>query len=199
MANVDSAFGLRPVGHLMGLNWSASVREAYMDSGDANDYFIGDAVYLDGTQTDTTGIRQTVLAATVGSAGRIWGVITGFRPDPDNLDVAYGKGSTTRYPYVCIDPYVIYEIQCNGTLTYAHIGLNADLVNANSTGSTTTGLSGQELNITGINTTDTLQLHILGVSDRPDNTIGEHCVVDVLINTHMYLPYLVTEGGITGV
>jgi hypothetical protein len=176
MANVDQRFGLKPVDHLLGLNWSDKVMKCYIPSTDSTRaMFIGDAVDLAGS-ADATGRYPTVSVVTVGATYPIFGVIVGFDPDPDNLSLLYRADDTNRYCYVCVDPYVIYEIQgcSSAVIGAASVGLNGVLV-ATHSGDTATGLSGLELD-SGASTAPaaaaTYQLLILGAVPREDNDIS---------------------------
>lgn len=176
MANVDSRFGLKPVDHLLGLNWSERVLKCYIPSTDSTRaMFIGDAVDLAGS-ADASGQCPTVTPVTVGATYPIFGVIVGFDPDPTDLTLLYRPDDTARYCYVCIDPYVIYEIQgcSSAAIGAASVGLNGVLV-ATHAGDAATGLSGLELD-SGAGTAPaanaTYQLLILGAVPREDNDIS---------------------------
>ena len=52
-------------------------------------------------------------------------------------------------------------------------------------GNTTTGASGMELN-TADHKTATAQLRIMGLVQRPDNSVGVNAKLAVLINEHFY-------------
>jgi hypothetical protein len=115
------------------------------------------------------------------------GVVVGFLPDPTNLSLRHRTASTNRIALVLDDPEAIFEIQevSGGTaFTAAEVGLNANVIVGS--GSTTTGMSGMEINNSGENTTADLDLKILGLVKRPDNAFGEHAKWLVRINTHSY-------------
>ena len=198
MANVDSRFGLRPVDHLLGINWSSKVRKCYM-TGATGACYIGDPVVIAGS-SDATGVYPTVVPATLAATNLFSGVVVGFEPDPDDLSLLYRKDSTNRYALVCVDPYVIYEVQACTALVLANttVGLNAIMVQTHA-GDTATGLSGQEMD-SGVATAPaadaTYQLFILGLVPRPDNDISAvNAKWRVIIGLHSFL----TIGGILGV
>lgn len=189
MANVDSRFGLKPVGHLLGLNWSDKVMKCYIPSTDSTRaFFIGDAVDLAGS-ADATGRYPTVTVVTVGATYPIFGVIVGFEPDQDNLSLKHRLDDTSRYCYVCVDPYVIYEIQAcsSAVLAATTVGLNGVLV-ATHAGDAATGLSGLELDsgaATAPAANATYQLFVLGAAPRDDNDISAvNAKWNVLISLH---------------
>lgn len=191
MANVDYRFGLKPVDHLLGLNWSDKVQKCYIPSTDSTRaFFIGDAVDLAGS-ADASGQCPTVTVVAVGATHPIAGVIVGFEPNPDNLSLLYRADDTNRYCYVCFDPYVIYEIQgcSSAAIAAASVGLNGCLIDTHA-GDTATGLSGLELD-SGVSVAPaadaTYPLLILGAVPREDNDIS---VVNakwrVLISLHRF-------------
>lgn len=188
MANTDARVGLKPVGHLLGLDWSARLRKCYIPSTDSTRaMFIGDAVTLAGA-SDATGRYATVTPATVGATNVIYGVIAAFEPDPTDLTLMYRKDDTSRYCYVIFDPYVIYEIQGDSAAAVAStsVGLNSVLI-ATHSGDTVTGLSGLELNSSVVAADATYQLHILGAAPYEDNDISlVNAKWHVIINLHGY-------------
>jgi len=198
MANVDSPFGLKPVRHLLGLPVNMAVVPCYIASTYATALFIGDPVIKVAGGSNTAfetapgagafniGTMPNIEKATAGDANRISGVIVGFAADPANLDRNYNPASTERIAFVNMDPFTVYEIQADGAIPAASIGLNAVLIYTHS-GSTTTGLSGVELDTTSdVPAADASnQLLILRAVNRDDNdTTLTHAKVEVLINQH---------------
>lgn len=181
MANADTPFGLRPVRMLDGSPYNASIREFSTVTGDATAIFIGDPVILSGTASTINGrIYQDVDQAATGDV--IAGVVVGVKP-VTNASTIYREASTARILYVETGQNVLYEIQevSGGTALAANdIGLNANFVVGS--GSTTTGLSGVELNNATEATTNTLDLQIVDFVNREDNAIGENCKWLVRIN-----------------
>ena len=180
MTNADTPFGLRPASNLDGSPYNGAVRTYSTASGDGTAIFIGDPVKLSGTSSTVDGEEYIdVDQAATGDviAGVVVGVVAETR---DSL--VYRAASTTRLLLVA-PPNLLYEIQevSGGTpLAAADMGLNANFVVGS--GSTTTGLSGVELNNATEATTNTLDLQIVGKVRRADNAIGEHCKWLVRIN-----------------
>lgn len=185
MANVDSPFGLRPVGDLNGAPYSGAVNHFSTTTDDGTAIFIGDPVKLSGTSQTINGIVYAdVDQAATGDV--ILGVVIGVVP-VTRESLTYRAASTQRVLMVATDPSVICEIQevSGGTaLAAADIGLNADFVVA--AGSTTTGLSGVELDNSTEATTNTLDLQIVGFVNREGNEIGEHAKWYVRLNRHQF-------------
>ena len=187
MANIDTPFGFKPVGHLLGASWSGKANVYYVPVGNASALFKGDAVKSQGS-ADATGKYPTVVIAAAGDAIR--GVVIGFgdnpnvmtHPDTPNRD--YLPISTAAYVLVIDDPYVIFEVQEDNVandLTADMVGLNLN-INTAADGSTTTGKSSTELDSS--DTGSTGQCKLLGVSNRDDNALGTYCKWDVLIAEH---------------
>ena len=198
MANVDTPFGLRPVRHRNGAPYNGAANPMYIASTYATALYIGDPVIkvaggsnsanvkAPGAGAFNIGTLPSIEKATAGDGNRITGVIVGFAADPDGLETQYNPASTERVAYVCDDPDVIFEIQADGAIPAASIGLNAVLIYTHS-GSTTTGLSGAELDTTSdAPAADASnQLLIMRAVNREDNdTTLTHAKVEVLINQH---------------
>ena len=185
MANVDSPFGLRPVKDAYNGYRTGGGRIYSTATGDATAIYVGDPVILSGTSQTIDGVVYAdVDQAATGD--KIVGVVIGVLPVTQD-SLKYRAASTQRLLLVDDDPNSLFEIQevSGGTaLTANDIGLNADFVVGS--GSTVTGQSGVELNNVGEATTNTLDLKIVGMVNRADNAIGEHCKWLVRINRHQY-------------
>lgn len=195
MANVDAPFGLRPVMHKSGAPYNASPRPYYVPAGDATALFIGDPVIIVGDSNDNEilgfppGSLSEVTRATVGDTNAITGVIVGVHPDTRD-SLTYRAASTERVVYVADDPDLMFEIQADGTLTADSVGLNAVLI-ATHSGSTTTGLSGMELDTTSdVPAADaTNQLYIQSLKPAIDNDLASaNSVALVTIINHTNTP-----------
>lgn len=189
MANVDTPFGLRPVRYMSGAPYNGAVNAYSTAAGDATAIFLGDPVIISGTAQTINGIvYQDVDQAATGDV--IVGVVVGVDPSigtgASGRDSAVHRlASTQRIVYVADDPNLLFEIQevSGGTpLAAADIGLNANFVVA--AGNATTGLSGVELNNGTEATTNTLDLQIVGFSNKIGNEVGEHAKWLVRINRH---------------
>lgn len=198
MANVDSPFGLKPVMHRNGNPWNGAVTAYYVPSTYATALYIGDpvikmaagsntaAVSAPGVGEYAIGTLAEVNLAPVTDDTKITGVITGFAPLANDLTKLHNPASTERIIFVCDDPDVIYEVQADGPVTAATMGLNAQMI-ATHAGSTTTGKSGRELDTTSdVPAADASnQLLILRAVNRADNdTTLTHAKVLVMINQH---------------
>jgi len=215
MANVDSPFGLRPIRMKDGSPYNGSAVPMYIASGYGTALFIGDpvikvaggsntaAVTLPGVGSFGIGTMPNVQKALAGSTDLIAGVIVGFAASPTSgLENQYNPASTERIAYVCNNPDVIFEVQADGAVAAASMGLNGNLIFTHS-GSTASGLSGVELDTTSESPAAdaTFQLVILQAANRDDNdTTLTHAKVEVLIALHMYAHGVTTTGsGILGI
>ena len=197
MANNDTPMGLKPIRHRNGAPYNGAVNPYYIPSSYGTALFIGDPVIKTGTSNTASvqvpgggdfaiGTMPEINKATAGDGNRITGVIVGFAADPTGLDNKHNPASNERVAYVCDDPDVIFEIQADGAIPAASIGLNGVLIYTHS-GSTTTGLSGAELDTTSdAPAADASnQLTILRAVNRVDNdTTLTHAKVEVMINQH---------------
>jgi len=192
MANLNVAFGLKPVRMTHGGAYTGQCREYYVPASDGTALFVGDPVILAGS-SDPTATAPSVTIATAAGGARMTGVVVGFRPDSTIVaNGGYRAASTAAYVLVCDDPDVLYEIQddsVGGALAAADMGLNADLIAG--TGSTVTKQSGWMLDTSTKATTATLQLRMYSLVDRADVEIGTTSKV-------LVRPNLTTEIGAVG-
>lgn len=187
MANSDTPFGLKPAKYLSGAPYNGACNIYGTASGDGTLIGIGDPVTYAGTTTTTADgrIYPDVKRAATGEI--IVGVMVGVVPTNRDSTI-YRAASTATLIKVADDPNLVFEIQevSGGTaLTAADIGLNADFVVA--AASTTTGMSGVELNNGTEAATNTLDLLITGFVNRADNAIGEHAKWYVRLNKHQFV------------
>ena len=189
MANVDAAFGMRPVRHLSGHPWNGMTMRCFVNH--ATVLYPGMCVTLVAA-ADTTGLAPSVVAASAGDTNKIFGVFTGkYSPTAD--EEIYTTASTATYINVCVDPSVIYQIQCDGTLAYTEVNQQGNL--ASNGGSTVTGISTGELSATA-GVEPSYQLWILQLADLPLNDISaDNSVWEVMINMHWLNSNTSDEGG----
>lgn len=189
MANPNKPAGLVPVQYLNGAPWSGQARTYFIAQADTNAYAIGDPVASSGSG-DSNGVAGVTLA-TAGTGNAVRGAIVGIgtkeslMADPNNLNTLIIPATKTQPYYVMVvdDPNVIFSIQEGNTTTYltaSAIGNNANLYSGANNGY----VSGWTLNNSGVTTTNTLQLRILGLQRTIDNTFGQYAKWLVKINNH---------------
>lgn len=195
MANSDTPFGLKPIRHAHGAPYNGAGRWYYINASYGTALFIGDPVTIVSGGSNTSSITvpgggefpagtlPSIQAASAG--GPVVGAIVSFAAQPTDLETTYSKASTQGVAFVADDPDLIWEIQevSGGTaLTAADVGLNASFVAGS--GSTSSGLSGYELNNGTEASTAGLELKIIALANRVDNAIGEHAKWEVKLNDH---------------
>lgn len=172
MSNISAAGGLRLYKGKQDQHLETCVALA----GDSVRLGVGDAVVRSAAGATNVGSGPTVQAVARAAAGNpIYGVVAGVVPVIEgtgamNLSVRYRPASTAQYVLVRpSDPQDVYSVTDDGAaaLTKANIGNNANLAVADC--STATGLSNMTLGAASVNTTDALQLTIVGVQDDASN------------------------------
>lgn len=177
MANINGAFGLRPIGVVGSAYNTTGATEYRIAAGNTNTLFQGSpCIPL------STGFIDKVGAAaggTVGLLGVFWGCeyvssTTGEKIFSNNWP---GSGADTNHPvkaFVYDNPMQTYVICSDGTLTNestarGHVFANANFATGAS-GSSTTGISSAKLAVGTIAATNTLHLRIMGIQDDPANS-----------------------------
>ena len=186
MANVDKAFGLRPY---KGLNVGSAVQEANKynvnPSGYGTSIFQGDLTIFNGGYIERSAAGS---ANNIGVLSHVFFTATDGTPTFKNFytasTTALGGGDIEVYIYD--DPNQMFVIQADGASAVTCIGRNADTDGIG--GSTTTGVSTRELDSSTINTTQALQLKIMGVvqDDANGDLTADNANLVVIINEHAY-------------
>src|SRR5210317_1444172 len=156
MANQDAAFGLRPVKRIGGTPFTGGQNRYRIAANYGTSIFQGDMV------AQVTGGGVEVHAD--GGSVPIVGVFNGCR----YTDPTTGKETFSNYypastnaadieAFIIDDPNVIFEIQADATFPVADLLGNFDIVYTTA-GSTVTGISGAELDVTTGATTATLPI-----------------------------------------
>ena len=183
MANIDKAFGLRPIGNLSATG--AQKQYGYeIEDDQAGAIFQGDLVTI---------VGGYVVKFAPGTHAAALGVFNGCsfidptsgKPTfknfyPGSVNITSGKIIAD----VLDDPSQLFLIQADEDIVQADIGKNADVIGTG--GSTTNGTSSMELDSSSIADTAALNLKIVGLYDVPGNAFGDFAVVVVKINEHLY-------------
>lgn len=184
MANASTPNGAVPVRTLTG-PYNGAANAYSTSSSDGTLLGIGDFVKIAGTSQTIGDVTYTdVTRAATGDV--IVGVVTSVVPATRDSTV-YRTASTATIVNVADDPQLLFEMQesAGGTsLTANDIGLNANFVVANA--STTTGLSATTLDNSTEATTNTLDVKIVGLANKPNNAVGESAKWIVKINRHLF-------------
>ncbi len=182
MANVDKAFGLRPLGNLSATG--AQKQYGYLiEDNYATTIYQGDLVTI---------VGGYVVKFLPGTHAAALGVFNGCnyinpttgKPTWSNVYKQTNITSGVISADVLDDPNQLFIIQADEDIVQADIGKNADVVGTG--GNDTTGVSSMELDSSTIADTAALNLKIVGLYDAPGNSLGDYAVVVVKINEHLY-------------
>jgi hypothetical protein len=190
MANKDAAFGLKPIGKV-GQN---------ADNGGLSEYSIANndssAIYFqDLVKVTAAGTVDVAAAGAANLAGSLNGV---FYTDPSTQKPTWANhyagsiAAADTVAFVADDPYQRFEIQCDSTANQADVFTNANITYL--AGSSANYVSKSELAKGTLDTTNNLQLRVMGISKDPENSDTSSANVNlvVTINTH----YLKTTTGV---
>jgi hypothetical protein len=164
MANADAAFGFRPIANDGGVFNGQTRRCAIVATGTATAVFVGDVVKMD-TADAAAGGYQAVDIATGGDP--VYGVVTSFEADPDNLSNKHRVASTARFCQVALADNQLFVVQSDANPGLAGVGLNAAFVST--AGNTADGYSRAEISAATVASTGDVQ--IVGGYDAPDNDL----------------------------
>ena len=183
MANIDKAFGLRPLGNLSATGAQAQYGYEIEDN-QSGAIFQGDLVTIyDGYLVKFAPATHTAAVGVFNGCQYIdptTGKPTWKNYYPGSVNITAGKIIAD----VIDDPAQLFLIQADEDIVQADIGKNADVVGTG--GSTTTGVSTMELDSSTVANTAALNLKIVGKYDVPGNALGDFAVVVVKINEHLY-------------
>ena len=197
MANVDGAFGARPLRYISGAPYTGAANQYNVPTGSSTALGIGSFVKLTGTVSTLTldgrvKILEDIQEATITDAHSLLGVVVGFIPDYSDLSIKHRATSTARVALVAEHPDLVYEIQEDESTTdtdgvlWSEAGLNAHIVLG--AVDTTTGRSAHELDSDTPAADNNGQLRILGPVLDPSNETAStgktNTRWEVMINLH---------------
>jgi hypothetical protein len=179
MSSINAPFGLRTA-----YSPSGTIREmaGTILSGYASDIFTGQPVKM--------GTNGTIEAAAAGDA--FIGVFAGCQYLPTGAQRPVispswpaNAAGTDIIAYYTMDPYLVYEIQADGSITQAEVGQQANFTNAGSSN----GLGYSTATIDAATASSgNYQLRIIGIANGIDNASGDaYTVVQVQIANHQYV------------
>ena len=186
MANKDAAFGMKPVRMIGGGAYTGGQSRYRIAANYGTSIFQGDMV----AQVTGGGIEVHADGGTV----PIVGVFNGCRfTDPTSGKETFSNfypastNASDIEAFIIDDPNVIYEIQCDATFPIADLFVNFDIVYTSS-GSTVTGISGAELDVTTGATTAGLPIKAIDISQDPENSdVGSDATnVQVVIQNSIF-------------
>ena len=183
MANVDKAFGLRPIGNLSATGAQKQYGYEIADNqsgaifqGDLVTVFDGYVVkFAPATHTAAVGVFNGCNYTDPTTGKPTW-----KNYYPGSVNITSGVIAAD----VLDDPAQLFLIQADEDVVQADIGKNADIIGTG--GSTVYGVSTMELDSSTVANTAALNVKIVGLFNSPDNAFGTNAVVVVKINEHMY-------------
>lgn len=184
MSSVSAPFGLRASYHAAGGLIRNRALKNGISAAYANPIYNGQPVKF-----VTAGVIQEVAANTDEFVGAFDGCTytpVGDRPRVSNYwpgGVAFEVGSMTAFFFD--DPYIVYEIQADGSVAQTAIAGGTDFTNF-AAGNASTGLAATTCSAT-IAGSGTKQLRVIDLGGGPDNDWGDaFTILRVLIALHQY-------------
>ena len=179
MANKDAAFGMKPVRMIGGAPYSGGTSLYRIAANYGTSIFQGDMV------AQVTG--GTVEVHADGGTVPIVGVFNGCQfTDPTSGEQVFSNfypastNASDIIAFIIDDPNVVFEVQADDTFPVADLFGNFDIVYTSS-GSTLTGISGAELDVTTGATNTTLPIKAIDISQDPNNDDVASANTNVLV------------------
>ena len=194
MANLDAAFGLRPYKMLgAGANTNGVMTFKIQTSATAG---TSSVIYEGSPVIPLANGMIDIVGAAAGGTVPLLGAFIGCNyialdgtPTFTNKwpGTSSVKSGTEATALVAAHPDQLFLINCNAAAADSAINANANFASATS-GDATTGKSSGELAVSTVNTTNTLNLRIVGYEDSPSNddaTVAGRLAI-VMLNNHFY-------------
>jgi len=179
MANKDAAFGMKAVRMIGGAPYTGGQSRYRIAANYGTSIFQGDMV------AQVTG--GTVEVHADGGTVPVVGVFNGCQyTDPTSGEQVYSNyypASTNAadiIAFIIDDPDVVYEVQADDTFPVTDLFGNFDIVYT-SAGSTMTGISGAELDVTTGATNTNLPIKAIDISEDPNNSDTGAANTNVLV------------------
>ena len=179
MANKDAAFGMKPVRMIGGGAYTGGQSRYRIAANYGTSIFQGDMV----AQVTGGGIEVHADGGTV----PIVGVFNGVQyTDPTTKEQVYSNyypastNASDLIAFVIDDPNVVYEVQADAAFPVADLFGNFAIVYTSS-GSTVTGISGAELEVSTGATGTSLPIKAIDISEDPENSDVASANTNVLV------------------
>ena len=193
MSSTATPFGASTNGTIVGAAFTNKVTHYKIKNAYGTSIFYGDFVKWGDDNPNTTVQKDTGTTALTPI-----GVFLGCAyTDPNTKQFTpnqYFPASTAAddiTAYVCTDPFVIMQMQCDGAADQDDLGKNCAIVQP--AGSTSIGRSKNSVDISTVATTATLPVKIIGFVDGPDSAVGD-AYTDVLVMFNVGHQLLNTTG-----
>jgi len=207
MANINGAFGLRPIGK-MGQNTNSTGATEYRIAADNTN-----AIYQGSPVIPLAAGGIDIVGAAAGGTVGLLGVFAGCEYVSSTTGQKVwsnywpGSGADSNFPvkaFVYDDPAQLFVIATSNVNTSwdteaelrAGVFANANFATGAS-GSTTTGISSATLDVQTIATTNTLNMRIMGIQEDPENADFSVAGIPVIVrlNNHFNSPNGAIAGG----
>jgi len=179
MANKDAAFGMKPVRMIGGAPYTGGQSRYRIAANYGTSIFQGDMV------AQVTG--GTVEVHADGGTVPVVGVFNGcMYTDPTSGEQVFSNyypastNASDLIAFIIDDPDVVYEVQADDTFPVTDLFGNFDIVYT-SAGSTKTGISGSELDVTTGATNTNLPIKAIDISEDPNNSDTGAANTNVLV------------------
>jgi len=179
MANKDAAFGMKPVRMIGGAPYTGGQSRYRIAANYGTSIFQGDMV------AQVTG--GTVEIHADGGTVPVVGVFNGcMYTDPTSGEQVFSNyypastNASDLIAFIIDDENVVYEIQADDTFPVTDLFGNFDIVYT-SAGSTSTGISGAELDVTTGATNTNLPIKAIDISEDPNNSDTGAANTNVLV------------------
>jgi hypothetical protein len=179
MANKDAAFGMKPVRMIGGAPYTGGQSRYRIAANYGTSIFQGDMV------AQVTG--GTVEVHADGGTVPVVGVFNGVQyTDPTSGEQVFSNyypastNASDLIAFVIDDPAVVYEVQADAAFPVADLFGNFDIVYTTA-GSTLTGISGAELEVSTGATATTLPIKAIDISQDPNNSDVGSANTNVLV------------------
>lgn len=194
MANIDAAFGLRPINMLgSGANTNGVVKYAIQTTGTAG---TSSVIYEGSPVIPLSNGLIDIVGNANGGTVPLLGAFVGCQYTDLNGTPTFAnkwpgtsavKSGTAAYALVAAHPDQLFAINCDAAAADTLIHSNANFATATS-GNATTGMSSGELAVSTANTTNTLNLRIVGFEELPSSSDASAAgrIAIVLLNNHFY-------------
>ena len=193
MSSVATPFGASTNGTIVGAAFTNKVTHYKIKNAYGTSIFYGDFVKWGDDNPNTTVQKDTGTTSLTPI-----GVFLGCAyTDPNTKQFTpnqYFPASTAAddiTAYVCTDPFVIMQMQCDGAADQDDLGKNCAVVQT--AGSTAIGRSKNSVDISTVATTASLPVKIIGFVDGPDSAVGD-AYTDVLVMFNVGHQLLNTTG-----
>ena len=194
MANIDAAFGLRPYKMLgEGANTNGVSTYKIQTTGTAG---TSSVIYEGSPVIPTADGLINIVGNANGGTVPLLGVFLGCNYTDLNGTPTYANkwpgtaavmAGTEATALIAAHPDQLFLINCNAAAADSLVSANANFATATS-GNATTGMSSGELAVSTADTTNTLNLRIIGFEDSPsnDDATAAGRLAIVMINNHFY-------------